>query len=185
MALAVLALSRLVFALVAREYRQRGRLSPGVTALQLVLFVLVCPVMGYLGGIAPWPRPRGNLAAYWSAITVACLAFLLCLGGMAHLGWRRLYGLTTELEQVGLYSVSRNPQLVFCAVAMAGFGLASFSWNGLVFALLFPAVGHAMVLAEEEHLRRVCGAAYVRYCERTPRYVGWASLRRGGGRPGF
>lgn len=177
-ALLVWACSRLVFALAARDYRRSGRVSPGVSVSQLLVFVLVCPVMGYLGGLAPWPRPRGNLLVYWSAITLACAAFLVCLGGMAYLGWRRTFGLATALEQRGLYRHSRNPQIAFGALAMAGFGLASFSWNGLVFALLFPAVAHAMVRAEEEHLRRVCGESYLRYCERTPRYLGWSALRR-------
>jgi protein-S-isoprenylcysteine O-methyltransferase Ste14 len=30
-----------------------------------------------------------------------------------------------------------------------------------------------MVLTEEEHLRAVHGEAYVRYCERVPRYIGF------------
>ncbi len=54
------------------------------------------------------------------------------------------------------------------------------SWHALGLVVLFAAIAHLMVLTEEEHLRRVFGEEYARYCARVPRYLGlpllWISV---------
>jgi protein-S-isoprenylcysteine O-methyltransferase Ste14 len=178
-ALVVFVLAGLALAVARRDYRLHGRLRALTSALLFLVFVAVCPVMGYLGGLGPWPRMRGNPVLYWAGSLLAIGSFGACLVGMAILGLGRTFGHEVNtVTQSGLYRYTRNPQVVFGALGFAGIGLASATWNGLIFALLFAAVSHVMVLGEEEHLRRAHGEAYVEYCKRTPRYFGLPARHR-------
>ncbi|MBM4159654.1 MAG: isoprenylcysteine carboxylmethyltransferase family protein [Ignavibacteria bacterium] len=95
---------------------------------------------------------------------------------MAGLGMSKTFGQEAEgLVQVGLYRASRNPQIVGGALMVVGVGLLWPSWFALGWVVLYGCIGHMMVVSEEEHLRRVHGEAYERYCERVPRYVGFSS----------
>lgn len=81
------------------------------------------------------------------------------------------------LRQSGLYRYSRNPQIVAYGLVVIGYALLWPAWSGLVWVGLYLAIAHLMVRTEEEHLRRVYGEAYERYCARTPRYLGLAGRR--------
>jgi len=168
-----------IFSIAQRDYRKYRMLPWRTVLLLLVLFVVVCPVMGYLGGLGPWPRPKEPLVLYWMGTIVGAFGILSFLVASVNLGLERTFCHKVDtVVQSGMYRFSRNPQLLFGILAFSGIALASLSWNGLIFALQFAAVGHAMVLFEEEHLRHALGANYVAYCAKTPRYIGIRSFRR-------
>jgi protein-S-isoprenylcysteine O-methyltransferase Ste14 len=83
------------------------------------------------------------------------------------------------LKQSGPYRLTRNPQILACLLAVVGYAMIWPSWNSAGWVVLFSVFAHMMVLTEEEHLRTVHGEAYRRYCERTPRYLGFTQ-RPGG-----
>ena len=104
---------------------------------------------------------------------------LLTVLAMVLLGIRRSHGREVgALRQSGFYALTRNPQALFFAVAIFGNLVLWPTWRNLVALILLLVLMHLMVLTEEEHLRRVFGAEYARYCRRVPRYFGFR------GRPG-
>lgn len=158
--------------LVPRDYRNRGELSWPIAFLQSLLFILY-------GGF-----PIIYLQADWPAVSISTpvlvVGLIMLFGGLAFL----LYGLirlglgrsigrgSAQLQMSNIYSCSRNPQAIACALYVIGFILLWPSWQALGWALLYPLLIHMMVLAEEEHLSRQHGQAYEHYCEQIPRYLG-------------
>jgi protein-S-isoprenylcysteine O-methyltransferase Ste14 len=155
-----------------RDYTHRGRLSP----LSQVAGSLVFFLWGgfpYLYGPSDWP------AVHLSA-PLRILGWSLLAGGLAIM----LAGIWTlslpsalgqgsrSLAQHGLYRYSRNPQLLGCCAYGLGFALLWPSWYALGWVLMFAVLAHLMVITEEEHLGRVFGQEYQRYCQRVPRYLG-------------
>ena len=95
---------------------------------------------------------------------------------MGRLSWRKSIGRDASgLQRTGLYRYTRNPQIVAYGLLVLGYALWWPSWSGLVWVMVYAAIAHIMVLAEEEHLRRVYGEAYETYCQRTARYLGLPS----------
>ncbi|MGD8456663.1 MAG: methyltransferase [Anaerolineales bacterium] len=170
----LLAISLVVLShFVPRDYRRLGKLSPPVAVLQSLLFFV-------FGGF-----PTLYLEHNWPAVSVPrfihVLGLFLLLGGLAvllyevvHLGISRSIGRgTPELEQSGLYSLSRNPQAIACGLYVAGFAMLWPSWYAAAWALLFSVLIHMMVLAEEQHLKRTHGRKYEDFCRKVPRYFRW------------
>ena len=76
------------------------------------------------------------------------------------------------LKQTGPYGMTRNPQIVACAVAVFGGVLIWPAWHTLGWVVIFAIIAHLMVLTEAAHLRAVFGEEYRRDCARVPRYLG-------------
>jgi protein-S-isoprenylcysteine O-methyltransferase Ste14 len=163
-------------AFVRQEYQRRGRLGLWGSALEWLIFSLLGYFI-YLDSIGSWPPPElGSLqgALGWTLITVGLGATVVII---AWFGFGRACGLEVSgLVQTGPYRVTRNPQVLACGAAVIGYALFWPSWHSAGWVVLYAALAHLMVLTEEEHLRSVHGDAYVRYCERIPRYV--AARRR-------
>jgi protein-S-isoprenylcysteine O-methyltransferase Ste14 len=70
-----------------------------------------------------------------------------------------------------VYGISRNPQIVGFFVYALGFALLWPSWYALGWVVFFGPFFHWMVITEEEHLLKLHGDAYRRYCEQVPRYM--------------
>jgi len=73
--------------------------------------------------------------------------------------------------EVGLYSVSRNPQISTLYLASLGIGLSIGSWLVLLLTLLSAVGQHLRVLAEEQTCLAQYGDSYRQYMERVPRYL--------------
>jgi len=179
----LLAAAYVVFGrLVRRDYRQRGRLRPLTGFLELVVWLLFVG-FPYLYNPADWwlvcfaatpTNPAQKIAG--SALVIVGMG--LAVLAMAGLGAAKSFGQETAgLRETGLYRWSRNPQLVGGGLAVSGILMLWPSWYALGWAVMGGLIGHGMVLAEEEHLRHRHGEAYVRYCARVPRYVGFAGNR--------
>jgi protein-S-isoprenylcysteine O-methyltransferase Ste14 len=106
-----------------------------------------------------------------SALVVAGMA--VALVAMSGLGMHTTVGQKVEvLRQAGLYRLSRNPQLDGGGLAVLGVSVLWPTWYALGWIVLYGVMAHLMVLAEEEHLRRVHGETYDEYCRRIHRYIG-------------
>jgi protein-S-isoprenylcysteine O-methyltransferase Ste14 len=164
--------------LVRGDYRRKGRLTPFTSFLELLIWVLfVCfpyiynPSDWWLVWFAETPHSP-LLEIVGSALTVVGMAIAVI--AMAGLGFGRTMGQKGEvLQRAGLYRLSRNPQIVGGGLAVIGIAVLWPSWYALGWVALYGAIGHMMVLTEEEHLRKVHGEGYVRYCQRVSRYLGF------------
>ncbi|MHC4931044.1 MAG: methyltransferase family protein [Planctomycetota bacterium] len=155
-----------------RDYRNVGRLSPPTVLLATLVF---CCWGGFPWFFAPLDWPEVHVAPLLETAGWFCLWFGIAATvlAMAWLGWVCSFGRNQSLlRHSGPYRLSRNPQAIACGLAGVGFALLWPSWQAAVWVLLYGALVHVMILAEEEHLRRVHGEKYERYCANVPRYLG-------------
>jgi protein-S-isoprenylcysteine O-methyltransferase Ste14 len=168
----LLILSFLIFRIVVRrDYIEKGRL----TLLSVVLETSIFFMLGgfpYIYGIQGWPEVKVGLILEIVGWTFLVAGLLVIASGMVQLGLRSIFGQGShDLKQTGLYSFSRNPQILGCWMYVVGFTQLWPSWYALGWAILFGIVAHMMVLTEEEYLEKVFGETYLGYCESVPRYI--------------
>lgn len=77
----------------------------------------------------------------------------------------------TRLETGGLFRLTRNPMYVGVYATIAAAALYTLNPVVILLGGFVAAVHHAIVLAEESHMRRVFGREYSIYCSRVRRYV--------------
>jgi len=161
--------------IVRRDYLRRGRLTPFSTLLELLIWGLYFsfPLLfnpDWPAFLLRHPQVRPVLSVV--GLTLIMAGFAAVVAAMAGLGVRRSLGWETNmLKQSGVHRMTRNPQLVGATPLIIGYALLRPSWWALGWVFLYAAIAHLMVLTEEEHLRKVHGEEYVRYCERVPRYL--------------
>ena len=172
-ALVLLAVAILLFRSPGREdYRVMGRLSTFTAALQALLFFIYG---GFPYRYVPddWPAVHVSLGVRILGLAGIVLGLSTLLVGLIQLGIRRSLGRRLgDMNQSGLYAMSRNPQAVACGLYVIGFAILWPSLYALAWALLYVPIIHMMVLTEEEHLRKAYSKKYERYLERVPRYLG-------------
>ena len=165
--------AHLIFRHVGRDYERQGRLTSFSSFLEFVIFAL--------HGMAAYLYLDSDLGHVRLASPVTVLAIIAMVVGllllamaMGGLGMKRSVGQeVTALKQSGLYRWSRNPQIVAYGLVIIGYALLWPSWSGAVWIILYWLIGRIMVCTEEDHLSEVYGQAYVTYCSRTPRYIGF------------
>jgi protein-S-isoprenylcysteine O-methyltransferase Ste14 len=169
-ALLVLAFAFFVFWRARIDYRASGKLTLVSAVLQLMAF-LVHGLASYSfldnGGVSA--PAGGSLQALAYGVMVVGMAGTLAGMGQLSLGdtvGKSVRGLKTK----GMYRLSRNPQLIFYFLFLAGYVLLQPGWEGLVWLALYVVMAHVMVLTEEDHLRRAFGEEFKEYCRKTPRY---------------
>jgi protein-S-isoprenylcysteine O-methyltransferase Ste14 len=173
----LLAVAFIVFRIVVRhQYKSRGSLTPLAGFLELLVWVMfVC--FPYIYNPPDWWVPWTAEVAVDPALRIIGLALTtvgiaVAVVGMATLGLPGTFGRKTgALARTGLYRVSRNPQVVAAGLMVVGIVMLWPTWYALGWLLLLGAIGHMMVLTEEEHLRSVFGGQYDQYCADVPRYL--------------
>lgn len=150
--------------IVRRDYRQNGMLTPFPSFLQLLIW----------GWFCAFPRIYNPMDWAWSQSPASILgkagwAFVwtglaIVIGTMAWLGLIRSFGQKGRgVESRGPYRMSRNPQLMGGALLVVGYVLLWPSWYAPGWLVLFAAMAHLMILAEEEYLLNVYGEEYARW----------------------
>lgn len=163
---------------VRRAYEQNRRLTPLPSFLQLLIWGLLFafPCI-YNSPNWAWSRSHfSQIRPVLGAIGWACVGagLAVVIGAMAWLGLHRSFGQKgKELELTGPYRATRNPQLMGGALLIIGYLVLWPSWYALGWVVLYAMIAHMMVLAEEEHLRRIYGEDYEKYCRQVPRYLGF------------
>ena len=172
----ILAAAYGVFRVVLRrDYARNQRLSWYSTLLEFLIFLLHAN-LSYLFVPAVWPGLPilGNHSALNTiAFVIIAVGLAIVITGMTRLGFPITLGSNAgTLRQSGLYSATRNPQIVGYGLVVVGYALLWPSWSGLVWVLLYAAIAQLMVITEEEYLLNLYGDAYRRYCHMVPRYLG-------------
>ena len=165
-------LSALIYRLYIRiEYQRKGKLRFFASIIQAALFFI-------WGGFPTlylpknWPVSSINPVLLLLGRIGLIVGLLSLIGGMIQLGLGKSLGMEQKrLRDTGLYSISRNPQILGCAIYIFSFVLLWPSWYALVWGILLMGVLHIMVTTEEEHLRIVFGKSYQDYCQKVPRYL--------------
>jgi protein-S-isoprenylcysteine O-methyltransferase Ste14 len=172
-ALLVLLVSFVVFRVaVRRDYLRFGRLRPLIAFLEY-LAIGVWVYFGYSNIPRGWPAVRVGFVQEVVGWILFVGGWLVALAGILSLGIRRSHGLRVPtLRQAGLYRLTRNPQAVAFLLAMTGYVVLWPTCRNAGVLVLVVVLAHLMILTEEEHLRRVFGEEFQRYCERVPRYLG-------------
>ncbi len=168
----------LVFRRLSRDYTRFGQLTKTGTALQIGLFVLhgVSSLL-FLDSRVSTIQARDPLFGF--ALLLLAGGLVMLLSTMKRFGVKRAVGQETSgLTCSGMYRRSRNPQLLFYGMAVAGYALLWPSWTGAIWVVLYAVLAQMMVRAEEAHLKRTYGAEYVEYCARTPRYVDFPGKKK-------
>ena len=158
--------------LVPRDYLKHGKLSPFITFLQAILFFIHggFPTI-YLD--KTWPRVTVPILFHAVGVSLVFIGLGILIYGMIRLGVFRSLGRgKAQLIKSGLYRITRNPQGIACGIYVIGFFTLWPSWYAAWWALLYVILIHLMILSEEQHLKRVYGQEYVRYCRDVPRYLG-------------
>jgi protein-S-isoprenylcysteine O-methyltransferase Ste14 len=170
---------------VRHDYRRYDRLTPLSSALELLVCLCYVAFPSIYNPACWWyfwscPVSTSTLLRIVGLFLVLS-GIVIALAAMTGLGWRRTFGGDqTLIRGTGLYRLSRNPQVVGGFVMVAGISLLWPSWYALGWALLYALIFHMMVITEEEHLSRIGGESYQRYCQHVPRYLGLCCLRRDG-----
>ena len=172
----LMAAAYLVFRVVLRrDYARNQRLSWYSTLLECLIFLLHAN-LSYLFVPAVWPGLPilgTNPALNTTAFVIIAIGLAVVITGMTRLGFPITLGSTAStLRQSGLYSATRNPQIVGYGLVVVGYALLWPSWPALVWVLLYAVIAQLMVITEEEFLLNLYGDAYRRYCRRVPRYLG-------------
>jgi protein-S-isoprenylcysteine O-methyltransferase Ste14 len=170
----VLVAAYLIFRHVRRDYLQHGRLTPLGAVLQAIVFGLHAWLVYMIYLNSGWPEVHCSTLCLVLGIIIGILGLgILGAGVGVFASFLRMLGREVNvLKRSGIYRRTRNPQLVGYGVFLLAFLLLWYSWHMIVAILVYAAITHMMVLTEEEHLRRVFGEEYARYCERVPRYIG-------------
>ncbi|MBT3316140.1 MAG: hypothetical protein HN390_16170 [Anaerolineae bacterium] len=158
---------------VRRDYLEKGKLSNFSSFLEFLIFA-VHANLSFSFLPAPYPEMPpfpGNKFQVVVGIALLVIGIFLTLWAMSGLGFKKALGQDTEtLHRVGFYKFTRNPQIVFYGIAILGMPIIWPSLYALGWVLLFAIIAHMMVTTEEEHLGKIYGDDYVKYCEEVPRY---------------
>ena len=113
-------------------------------------------------------------AVTWIALALWVFGFVFLFLGRFGLGTSFRLGTpkeSTSLRVDGVYGFSRNP--MYLGVYATVLASVLYTMNPLVLLMgaFIVAVHHTIVLAEEEHMRKVFGQEYAEYCQRVRRYI--------------
>ena len=102
---------------------------------------------------------------------VGIAVFVIGLIGLVGALWNFKNTPLDSPVSVGLYKVSRHPQLVMQLIIGIGLSIALNSWFLLILRLASFGLEHPGVIAEENECLERFGESYKEYLERVPRYL--------------
>ena len=175
LAILLLVLAFIIFrVIVRRDYRKKGKLGWFAAFMEFIIFAAHVN-SAYLFLPVDWPSIPKLPDNRFLVILGLCLfgfGLLLVLFSMSYLGFKKAFGQKVDgLKQIGLYRMTRNPQIIFYSILIAGLAIIWLSWYSFVWVILYFIIAHWMIITEEEHLRNVFGKPYEQYCQQVPRYL--------------
>lgn len=162
---------------VKREYERDRVLSAPTVAAVWILYVVIVAVAIAAAIDGTWDLGIPVAVALPIGLALVAAGIALETWGVASMASaRRMSGMQPDkLITSGAFRFSRNPQNVGLGLVIVGAGIAGSSGLALAIAAAFTLVFRVYLVYEERHLKRVFGDEYLRYEERTPRYLGRAS----------
>lgn len=165
---------------IRRDYQYKGKLSLFTSFLELAFFAFHANMM-YVFIPVSWSKlPPLSNHPFWHFVSLLAIVIGLIIVGasMIPLGFKRTMGLKpSRLKTNGLYSFSRNPQVIGYSLLLIGYIISYFNFYSIGWLVLFGINIHWMVLSEEEYLKKKYGLAYDEYMLKVPRYLSVRSFR--------
>jgi protein-S-isoprenylcysteine O-methyltransferase Ste14 len=133
-----------------------------------------CMVVLLLISEPKWhPRAFADITTEFVALVMVMVAAFGRLWTLSYISGHK----TKDLVTKGPYSIMRNPLYFFSLIGALGIGIASESIIILGSLLLAFTVYYPLVIrAEEEHLARIHGDGFQRYCSTVPTFMPRFSL---------
>lgn len=171
--LIIISITILIFKRVAKDYREKGKLTVFSTTLETLIFFIHAALFSYIYLDSDFEKVEVENPITIIAIIFLVIGFVLTTVSMSGLGFKKSIGQEVNtVKRSGFYKYSRNPQIVFYGFLIIGYALFWPSLSGLIWILLYFFIAHIMVKTEETHLQKIHGKDYKDYCACTPRYVG-------------
>ncbi len=150
------------------DYRRFGRTTLLGVVLLFAAWIAPHVILGFSIPMFVSPERPLQFVGYG----LMALGLALALIPMRRFSPRMVVGRDQKrLVTSNIYRFSRNPQYTGYALFPLGYALTGQSLLAWVGVALFLVLMHLTVLVEEEHLERCFGEEYLRYKERTPRYL--------------
>ncbi len=146
---------------VARLYDRSG----WTREQRLLSAVGKLPAFAYLGLIVYSPLKVGE-----AVFAVGGVVFALGLAGFVVALFCFRDTPADRPITTGLYSVSRNPQILSLIVAFLGVAIAAGSWFAVITLVVLSLGAHVRIVAEERSCLARYGDSYRSYVKRVPRY---------------
>ena len=127
-------------------------------------------------GYLQWQTLGVPTALQVVAIAVFVLGVVIVVAASLDLGIEETRGMAGALQTGGCYGYSRNPQYVGYLLATVAYPVWTAAPLTIPLAAIYFCWWFLFPIAEEPWLREEYGAAYDRYAERVPRYVGRRTL---------
>ena len=159
--------------IVRRDYQKKKKLGWFATSCEFLIFALHANFCYAFLPVNWWEIPDlpENQLHSIIGISLLVIGFILTLLSMGYLGFKKACGQQVDgLRNSGIYGKTRNPQIIFYTILLAGIVVLWFSWYSIIWLLIYLIIAHLMVTTEEEHLRNVYGKSYEEYSSRVPRY---------------
>lgn len=145
-----------------------------------VVFVLLLPFLMWLcsGKVALWPVSTVQLIASILLATAGLVLSIWAIVYMRHKGdgnpmdafGHEMAPRTQHLMTDGPYRLSRNPMLTGIFLYLIGIIVWLWTWQPVVFFIVFVVIMLLQVRSEEKRLLRDFGEEYKAYCKKTGRF---------------
>lgn len=146
-----------------------------------VVFVLLLPFLMWLcsGKVALWPVGTVQLIASILLATAGLVLSIWAIVYMRHKGdgnpmdafGHEMAPRTQHLMTDGPYRLSRNPMLIGIFLYLIGIIVWLWTWQPVVFFIVFVVIMLLQVRSEEKRLLRDFGEEYKAYCKKTGRFL--------------
>jgi protein-S-isoprenylcysteine O-methyltransferase Ste14 len=107
-------------------------------------------------------------AWFYTGFAIYLVGLIICVIAMLNIAATR----PGEVFTTGVYRYSRHPIALGTLLPFVGAGIASASWLFLLLSANLAVISHFLVITEEAATAKKFGNAYIRYMERTPRWIG-------------
>ena len=132
-----------------------------------------------LAGAFGWPtlgdEVFNSAASAWAGVALCALGLVCFLLSLTAFGKSFRVGIDEDhpgaLVTSGIFALSRNPIYVSFILVFCGIFLILANWVLLLYFAAVTALIHRQILREEASLKKIYGAAYSDYCQKTRRYI--------------
>ena len=105
---------------------------------------------------------------FYAGLTVYLLGFFISITALFSIASTK----PGEPFTAGMYRYSRHPLAMGTLFPFIGVGIATASWLFLLLSAILAVISHFLAITEEGATAKKFGDAYLKYMEKTPRWIG-------------
>lgn len=171
----LIAMAFIVFRIIVKnDYAKYSGLSGFSYILEFIVFFLHANTIFFFSKLK-WPNiPIDNQNPIIKAISIFFIISGIAILGISvlKLGTKTSFGQDkNKLQSSGIYSYSRNPQLIGYGFMLAGYMVSYFSLYMVMWFLNYIIICAFMIKSEEEFLEHKYKDQYKKYCKSVTRFI--------------